>query len=166
MVETMISVVLFTLLYGACFMIYMSGSDSWQINSVRLELHQEVRKAVARITEDIRESGTGAILDVPANGTWYDTITFRKSSSVSNGNIVWAANSSSYYVGGSNSDQLIEQTGISTTSVAALDITTVQFRRESGASDIVEVNLVASKDTYNGRNMSVTVNFEIQLRNG
>ena len=166
LVETIVAVMLFTLLWGACVLIYISGSDSWQTNSVRLELHQEVRRAIARVTEDIRESGTGSITDVPADGNWYDTITFRKASSVSSGNIVWAANTTSYYVGGAGLDQLIEQTGVSTTGVAALDITSVQFRRQSATADIVEVNMVASKDTFRGRNLSVTVNFDIQLRNG
>jgi type II secretory pathway pseudopilin PulG len=166
LVEAMLAVVLFTMLFGATLLIYISGTESWQANSVRLELQQEVRKSMSRIMDDLREAGTSSVIDVLPGAGWNNTVTFRKAAGISNGVVVWDGNTTSYYVGGTNSDQLIKKIGISTTSVAALNITTVQFRRQSATPDIIEVNLVASKNTFKGRNLSITSNFSIQLRNG
>ena len=46
LVEALITVSLFTMLFGAAVAVLLSSSDSWQVNSVMAELRQELRKSV------------------------------------------------------------------------------------------------------------------------
>lgn len=171
LVEALVTVIVFSVILGACYAVLMSGSDSWEANSVRVELQQELRKGMDWILNDLRQAGSASVSDVPANGTWYTSITFRKSNGVSSGVISWAADTTKYLLGGSDSTQLQRQVGSQTPAVIAQNISTLQFRRLASAPNVVEVNLQAQKKTLRGKNMTgktaITANlsFKVHLRN-
>ncbi|HLF19114.1 MAG TPA: prepilin-type N-terminal cleavage/methylation domain-containing protein [Candidatus Omnitrophota bacterium] len=162
LVEAMVAVILFSLLFGASMLIYLSGNESWHTNSVRLELQQEIRKGMSKVMDDLRQAGT-SVVSINADGTWNPTISFRTVTGVSGGSASWSTNLITYSV---SSDQLVRQVGLSTPGVVAIDIDSVQFRRQASTPDIVEVNLVAQGTTYRGRTLSISADFSIQLRNG
>lgn len=173
LVEALVTVIVFSVILGACYAVLMSGSDSWEANSVRVELQQELRKGMDWILNDLRQAGSASLSDsgAPVYGTWYTSITFRKSNGVSGGAISWAADTTKYLLGGSDSTQLQRQVGSQTPAVIAQNIQTLQFRRLASAPNVVEVNLQAQKKTLRGKNMTgktaITANlsFKVHLRN-
>ena len=112
---------------------------------------------------EMRQTGGVAITDVPADGSIYDDITFRKCVGVAGGEIAWSGNTIHYFLGGANSDQLLRQEGDGIR-VIATDIKTLEFVRETSTPDILEVNLEAEKNTPRGRTLNQSLNFELKLR--
>lgn len=170
--EMMVTVAIFSFILGICYALFISGSDSWEANSTRVKLQQELRKAADWITQDIRQAGSASIVDVPANGSTYTSITFRKSAGVSGGNLVWDADTTRYFLGGTDGSQLQRQVGSQTAAVVAQNIQSLQFSRQGGSdSNIVLVSLQAQEKTLRGKNLSgktpiqASLNLKIYLRN-
>lgn len=186
LVEALITVLLFTMLFGAAVAVLLSGSDSWQVNSVMAELQQERRKAVEWMKMDLQQGGYSTITNVPADGAWYTTITFYTSNGVSSGNISWSSNTVNFALSGSPNYQLIRTSGASSR-VIATDIHTLQFRRldedddndgvlDAGEDDnsngildvrpsVVEVSITAQKNTLKGQTLTSSTTFEVKMRN-
>ena len=171
LIEALVTVIIFAFILGICYALLISGSDSWEANSARVELQQELRKATDWITQDLRQAGSASITNVPADGATYTSITFRKAAGVSGGNLVWDTDTTRYFLGGTGSTQLQKQVGAQTASVIAQDIQTLQFSRQAGTSNIVNVSLQAQKKTPRGKNLTgktpitANVTLKIYLRN-
>jgi hypothetical protein len=134
------------------------------MGDTQVKLEQDVRKAMEWMKNDLLEAGASKITNVPANGTWYTTITFQTSNGVSSGAIVWDSNTINYALGGTGGTQVI-RTYNSGTKVLANHISSMQFRRQSASSQVLEVALTALKTTNNQRQLTQTLNFEVVLRN-
>ena len=115
LVEVMVTVLIFAILMAAIHTTLLVGQSSWQTNSVRAELGQELRKAVDRMKDDLRQTGSAAITNVPINPevdsvtypdpdddpayAWYTTITFQAVSDVINGAVVWETDITQFVAG-------------------------------------------------------------------
>ena len=161
LVEAMVTVVLFTIILGVCFMLLLSGTDSWHVNGVLLEVKQELRKGTDWMRQELIESGGSTITNVPANGTWYTTITFRTSTGVSGGTITWSADTIQYLLSGT---QLLRRSG-GVDKILAQNMQTLQFRRQASTPNVVEVNMQAQKTTPKGTTLTANSNFKMRLRN-
>ncbi len=169
--EVLISAVIFSVVLAACYALLIAGSDSWETNEAKIELQQDLRNAADWITQDLRQAGSVSITNVPADGTWYTLITFRKASSVSGGSIVWDTDTTKYLLGGTDSTQLQRQTGSQTPKVIGQNFQSLQFRRQSSSADIIDVALQAQKKTPRGKNLTGKaavedgLSFKVHLRN-
>lgn len=160
MVEALITVALFTVLFGACVSILLAGNESWQVNKTKLQLNDEVRKAGSWIENELVQSGQSTITNVPADNTWYNTITFKTVTGVSSGSVTWSANTINYAL---SSNKLIRTSG-GTTKTIAQNIQTLQFRRLSTATTLIEVSIVGQATTPRGTAVSTTDSIKIYLR--
>ncbi len=159
----MITVVLFSIILGVCFVILLSSTDSWHASSAQVEAQQEARKAADWMRQELIQSGSSTITNVPTDGAWYSTITFRTANGVSGGNINWSANTVQYLLGsGATANQLIRRSG-GVDKVLAQSIQTLQFRRQT--SNVVELNIEAAKTTPKGRILTADAAFQVRLRN-
>jgi Tfp pilus assembly protein PilW len=165
LVEALVTVLIFSIILGATYTVLISGSDSWEVNNVRVELQQELRKAMDWMSQELREAGSASITNVLANGTWYTTITFRTATGVTGGTIDWSTDTIQYVLGGADANQLQRIKAGDPTKIVALNIQSLQFRRQASSSDIVEVALQARKSTPKGNQLNVNSDFKIQLRN-
>lgn len=171
LVEMMVTVAIFSFILGICYALFICGSDSWEANSTRVELQQELRKAMDWMSQDLRQAGSASIVDVPATGGIFTSITFRKSAGVSGGNHVWDASTTRYFLGGTGGTQLLRQVGSQTASVIAQNIQSAQFSRQTSASNIVDVSLQAQKTTLRGKTLAgktpiqASLTLKINLRN-
>jgi len=177
LVEVLVAVLIFAILSAAVSAVLLVGDASWQTNSVQVELQQELRKAMDWMKDELRQSGPVAISDGPTypDGEWYPSITFQKANGISaEGRIVWGSGDSDattqFLLGGTDNNQLqkIERDddgNIASTKVLAQNIQAVQFRRQSGALDIIEVELDAQKDTVKGNTITESLDFDVQMRN-
>ena len=161
LVEALITVLLFSIILGACVMVLLTGTDSWQVNNTLVEVQQDLRKAEDWMKEDLVEAGTTTISGVPADGNPYYTITFKVASSISGGNIVWSTDTIQFQLS-SNDLQRIQGTQ---TKTLAYNIQSLQFRRQASTSNIVEVSLQAQKNTPRGALITATKNFQVKIRN-
>jgi prepilin-type N-terminal cleavage/methylation domain-containing protein len=162
--EVLVTVVIFSVLMAAVNTILLVGDSSWQTNRVQVELQQDLRKAMDWMKDDLRQTGSSAIDDVPADGEWYTSITFQMVTGVTGGTLTWNSNTTQFVLGGTDSNQL-QRIEDSTTKVIAQNIESLEFRRLAAAPDIIEVALEAEKDTVKGVTITSTLDFEIQLRN-
>ena len=168
LVEVMTTVVIFSFILGICYALLISGSDSWETNSARIELQQELRKAMDWVSQDLRQAGSASITNVPADGTAYTSITFRKSAGVSGGNLVWDSSTTRYFLGGTGGTQLLRQVGSQAASVIAQNIQSVQFSRQASTANVVSVSLQTQKTTLRRKMMAEkapSLTLKIYLRN-
>lgn len=165
MTEALITIVIFSFIAGGVYATMVAGDRSWNLNSIQIELQQELRKAMNRMRDDLQQSGRSAITDVPADGSWYDEITFYKTNGVSGTTISWNSATTRFLLGGATSDQLQRIEG-ATTTVVAQNISSLQIRRLAAAADIVEVSLEAEKGGLKGGGtVSDSLDFKVNLRN-
>ena len=146
-------------------MILLSGSESWQINSTKVEVQQEARKAGDWIKQELIQSGASTITNVPANGTWYTTITFKTAIGTSGGSISWSANTIQYSIVAAGTGRRLVRTSGGTTRVLAVSMQSLQFRRQAATPNVVEVNLQARKLTPKGTTLTNNSNFKVKMRN-
>lgn len=163
LVETMVTVLLFTFLFGASFAILISGSDAWEINKAKVELQQELRKTMDWMKQDLRQTGDAGIVNVPDDDIWYDAITFSTAAGVSGGSIVWSADVIRYTLD-AGVNQIHRVLG-SDDKLIASNITSLQIRRPSSTPNIVEVAIEAQTDTPKGVTISDSADFEVKIRN-
>ena len=178
--EVMVSMAIFVLVAAAVNTVLIVGDASWQTNNVQVQLQQELRKAMEWMKDDLRQTGSAAIMNVPVNVApdiaaypdpttdpaynWYTAITFQKAAGTAGGVIAWNANATQFVLNATNL-QRIE--GAQTRTIAT-NIQTLQFRRLNATPDILEVALLAQRRTYGGAKgitISSTLDFKVQLRN-
>jgi type II secretion system protein J len=159
--EVLMSVFIFSILSAACYTIMASSSSSWQVNRVRIQLQQELRKSQSWMMHELRQSGASVITDVLANGNPYTTITFRTSTGVSGGSATWTVNTIQF---GLNGTQLQRVSG-GVTKVLAQNISVFQVRRQAATPDLVEVTLQAQRSVPSSPTITANLSFKVQLRN-
>jgi len=164
MTEVMVTTLIFSFIIAGLYAAGAVGQNNWDVNDVQIGLQQELRKAMEWMINDLRQAGNASIVDVPADGNWYTTITFKTPSGVTGGSIDWNANSIQFVLGGSSSNQL-QRLEASQTKIIAQNIQTLQFRRLTTSPDILEVNMLAQNSTVKGTQVDYQLDFEIQLRN-
>jgi Tfp pilus assembly protein PilV len=165
-VEVLVTVLIYALIITSGYLLITTGTVSWQVNNAKVELQQELRKAMEWMSLDLRQAGPASISDVSVNNTWSTQITFRVASGVSGGIVTWSTAQYRYYLGGTGNRQLKR---LDVTSGAVKDIAqnikVLQVRRPVSNPDIVEVALTGETTTAQGRVVNLTLNFEVNLRN-
>ncbi len=164
--ELMVTVVIFTIISTGVYTTFLVGNRSWQANKVKVELQQELRKAMDWMKEDLRQSGTATgVISVAADGAPDTDITFKIAESISGGSIVWSEEIQ-YRLGGTNSDQL-QRRIVATEEIKtiALDIQSLQITRQAATPEMVAIALQAQKNVPGGTALSMNSNFSVRLRN-
>jgi len=164
--ETMITILIFGLLMGGCLFILTASFEAWRANSIKAEQGEELRKARDWITNDLILSGSSVVFTVPADGTWYNSITFKKITGITSGSITWDSNNTQYLLAGTNPVQLQRISG-ATTKIIAQNIETLQFRRQSTTPKMIEVTMNAKQSNLVNKwsQIETSLNFQIELRN-
>jgi type II secretory pathway component PulJ len=155
------AVFIFSILSGACFTIMASSSSSFQVNRVKVELQQELRKAQNWMINDLRQTGSSVITNVPADGTSYSTITFRTSTGASGGAATWSTDTVQFALSGTQ----LQRTSGATTRVLAQNISSLSFKRDVSTSNLVEVTVGAQKKAPGSKTLTASVTFKVELRN-
>ncbi|MFT5387315.1 MAG: prepilin-type N-terminal cleavage/methylation domain-containing protein [Lysobacterales bacterium] len=163
-VEMMLSVAVMSIITGGLFSALSVGEGSWKVNTTKITLQQDLRTSMDWMKYDLQEAGLTSIVDVPADDAWYPSITFQVPSGILGGSINWNANSIQFIQGGSDSTDLYRIQN-SVTKVLGGNIKTLQFRRLSTSSDIVEVVMIGERDTTSGITVTYQMDFDVALRN-
>jgi prepilin-type N-terminal cleavage/methylation domain-containing protein len=161
LMETMVTMLIFSFVAGALYAAAAIGEVSWQANKVRVEVSQELRKAMGWMEYELQQAGDSSIVDVPADGAWYTTMTFKIPDGVENGDIHWGENTIQFILSGTD----LHRIEAGTDKTLAQNIVSLQFRRQAASANILEVALQSQKNTVKGETLTADLNFEVQLRN-
>lgn len=161
--EMCVVVLISAFLIGGIYTIFIAGNSSWEVSRDRIELQQYLRTAMDWMRKDLRQAGSSTITGVPANGTWYTSITFQTPSTVTSGSIVWAA-AVQYSIGGTGNQQLIRTVGAQNR-VIAQRFSTLQFRRQAASPSVVEISATVQKNTPQHDLITMTRTTQVMLRN-
>ena len=155
LLESMVTIAIFTVVVGGIYTTMIAGDRSWSVNSIQVEVQQELRKAMGGMQYDLMQSGPSAIDDLQS-----DSITFYKSNGASGGKISWSDDTTQFLLSGT---QLQSIEG-SETKVIAQDISSIAFSQPS--SNIIEISLTVQKCCTKGNEtISDSLNFKVYLRN-
>ena len=169
--ETLVTVAIFSIMGVAVYATLLAGNTSMDTTSAIVELQTDLRIAMERMKADLSQAGTTSIIDVPADGSWYSTITFRVPESVdADGRIDWPEETIQYLLGGPSNKQLQRQIEenlvVQENKVIAQNIKTLQVRRQTSTPKIVEVSMHALNDgSVALRSVSTDIDFKVILRN-
>ncbi len=161
LVEILVTVVVYSVVMTAAYSVLTSGIMTWQVNNVKVELQQDLRKAMDWMMLDLRQAGAVSIDDVPVSNSWSTVITFSVANGVSGGGTTWTSDKIKYYLSGA---LLKRQYGASVRDIAQ-DISVLQVRRPVLAPNTVEVNLQAQRQTTQGHTVQLNQSFVVKLRN-
>lgn len=165
LVEVLVTMLIFSFVAAGLFTTAAVGDNSWQVNHVRVELQQELRKAMEWMKYDLQQAGAGSITNVPADGVAYSTITFRTPAGVSGVSLAWNDDTIQYVLGGSSNNQLQKIEG-EDTKILAQNIQSIAFTRAVASSNILDVTMQGQKTPVKHNTpVSYDLNFQVQLRN-
>lgn len=162
LVEVLVAVLIFSFISAAIFMVLSVGKASWYTGDAEIELNQEMRKALMIMNGQLRQSSSAVISGVPANDNYYTSITFKMPEGVdSDGSIDWSEDIN-YSL---NANHQIISLNAGASSILANNITSLQFRRPSGNPDIIEIYIIAQKNTAGGRSLQDSITSSVKMRN-
>ena len=163
LIEFMIVLLIFSIIMGSVFSVMTVSKTSWYSGSTQIEVQQETRRGMDRMVKELRQTNPTKITGVPANGTPYNSISFRLSVVDANGNTTWSS-TINYSLGGLNNQQIL-RTENSQQEVLANNIINLQFERSVSTSNVLEINLLSQKSIILGHNIGTSLTSQIKLRN-
>lgn len=170
--EMMVSVVIVAVIGGGLVMAFKAGQISSQSAQAHMGVSYELRRGVDAMSQELTSSRDDQLLGVPADGNWYNTLTFRLPVDLNGdgtvldaaGALEWSANPITYSLGGISGDQIVRTHGtqlrVLTNGVQAL-----QFRRMSATPDQVEIGVTVQRRFLNGFQNQGTLTTRVRLRN-
>ena len=163
--EVMTVALLFLVLLSIGYIVLGGGKNSYDVLQNKMSLQHEIRKAINRMTPELRQTSASYIADVPADNNWHEQITFQVPSSYSNGTI-WSEQIV-YSLGGTNNTQLIKSTN-TTSEVLATNVEYVGFKRFPSEPEIINIRLDVKKPVRTGftsQNMTINIDTQVKMRN-
>ena len=169
LVEVLITVFIFSLIFMASFAVLSAGKGSWYTGDVEVEISQGIRKSLLTMNRQLRQSRSSVISTVLPNGSYYNNITFKIPQDLdSDGDVInatgsmeWSANIT-YSL---NANNQIIRTFSGNTTILGNNISDLRFRRPAGSPDIVQVYITAQKSTVLGRTLTSSIMSSIKMRN-
>ena len=160
-IEVSVTFAIFAIMMTGLFMALSVGDSSWRSNFAKMSLQQDLRRAMEEMQFELREAGATSISNVPADGTWYSTISYQIPSGITSGDLVWDTDVITLSV---TNNRLQRVKGL-TTKVLANDVQSVQFRRQAATSNLLEIDVQGQKTTAAGLVVDYDLDFQIGLRN-
>ena len=140
LIELMIAMAIFSIILGAIYSVLSMGRTSYYTGDIQIAVQQEARKAMDKMTREIREASSVNLSDgypflIQTNRIKYEV----------------------------NSGQLQKIIEGGSTTVLANDVGNVQFTLIGG--DMVYITLTTQKNTVLGRSLSADLTSQVKLRN-
>lgn len=181
--EVLVTLMIFSFLISAIASVLFVGNSIWQSNSVEVELQQDLRQAMLWMRNDMQQTGAASLdASIPINvepdpvtypdpnddpaydWTTYTSISFQKVIGVDERSPDWSPDTTWFTL----YNDLERTVGAGNPQLIAENISQLQARRLYDSSDVVEIALEAQKSTLSGvqgRTITLTLDFKIQLRN-
>ncbi|MFC1624253.1 type II secretion system protein J [Candidatus Omnitrophota bacterium] len=167
LIETIIVVALFTIIFAAIFKTLRIARVSWNSSGSQLKVQQETRRGLGTMIRELRQAQLSTIAGVPADGADYNSVTFKIPVSISETGAVWSGNIQ-YSLGGLDNEQLLRTQVGEDQRVLANNISTLTFSRNALTPEILNISITAQKDTFPGEDTiqsDITLASEVEIRN-
>jgi hypothetical protein len=148
----------------ALFALWDVGFTAFESAEAQTRVNQELRKAIQMIVPDVAESAAAKILDVPADGSWYYSLTFHRPEDISGGEITWSPDAITYAVGGLNASQLIRTAGTEQR-VVATNILSFRARRFPDRPDAIEIVVLGRQTSRTAPQVDGQLSVTVKTRN-
>ena len=182
-VELLVAMAIFSLIAAAVMSTLLTAQHSWSTGSGQAMVTSQLRRALDRMSRELVESGSSQLQQIPADGLWYQRMSFRVPEDRSvppdgsvldvNGQIAewsdWITYRSGLAQG--RTPSLLREVGPVggapvSSEVLANYISSLLFRRQNATPDVVEISLTAFAITGAGQYMPRTMSTRVKLRNG
>lgn len=167
LLEVMVTVLIFSIIAAALFMVLTSGKNSWLSGKVYTEVQQEIRKSREWVTKELSQA-RNSTLQMPGsyitgNVIHSSSIIFQVPLNISDGGgVSWQA--VTYYLGGLNNKQLLRDIN-GDIKVIANDIVSVDFAREQDKPLLIYVTITAAKQEPKGQSANAVLKLKLKFRN-
>ncbi|MBU4346541.1 MAG: prepilin-type N-terminal cleavage/methylation domain-containing protein [Candidatus Omnitrophica bacterium] len=169
LVEILISIFIFSLVFMAMFMLLSGGQASFYTGDAQVELNQGLRNALITMNRELRQTRSTEINGVPADDNFYTSVTFRVPEDVDGDGDVIDASGSMEWSGNINyalnADNQIIRLVQADQSILANNISSLRFRRFAGNLDVIQIHITAQKATALGRSLESSIMSSIKMRN-
>lgn len=166
LLEIILVAFLFSIISAAIFSVLAAGRNSMSAGESQMSVQQACRNSLDALVKELRQSAVLKILDVPATGVNYSSITFQVPTAISATGPTWSGNIQ-YSLGGLNGAQLL-RTQSGNQRVMGNNISAVSFNRSAANPNVVNITVTAQKNTFPGftaRQSSITLTSQVKLRN-
>lgn len=140
LIELMITLLVFSVVLGAIYGVMTMGRSSYQTGDIQIAVQQEARKAMNKITTELREASSVNLSNEYPFTIWGQKIKYKVTD---------------------NQLQKVVQGG--STTVLANNVASIQFTLYGG--DIVYISVSTQKNTFLGRSLSANLTSQVTLRN-
>ncbi len=140
LIELMITLLIFSVILGAIYGVMTMGRSSYQTGDIQITVQQEARKAMNKITTELREASSVNLSNEYPFTIWGQKIKYEVTD---------------------NQLQKVIQGG--STTVLANNVGNIQFTLYGG--DTVYVSVSTQKNTFLGRSLSANLTSQVTLRN-
>jgi len=171
-VELMVVTGIMALVSGMLVVALRMGQQSWQVEQARMTVSMELRRGLDAMSRELASSQSGQLVGVPADGTWYTSLTFRVPQDLNGDGTVLDANGALewsppvvYALGGTGGTQILRIQN-NATRVLANGATTLRFRRQAATPNILEISMTVLRGVNTGDFTNQgTLNTQVRLRN-
>ena len=146
------------------------SQQSWEVSDAYLTSSLQLRMAAETLSHDF-VSAKETTLSIPANGAWYNTISFQMpldmngdGSMVGGGGAVELSPVFSYSLGGASGNQVIRTLNGAFNRVVANGVSSIQFRRQAATPKVVEISLTVQRGLGDFKNTASCAT-QVRVRN-
>ncbi len=169
--ELLIASVVMVAMVGVLAAVLRVGQRSFQVTQNTMTISYELRRGINLMSRDLAQT-QGAQLNIPADGNWYNNLSFRIPQDLdANGTVLNGAgvlewsNPIQYLLGGVDNQQA-QRIQNGNTQVLAHRVTLLRFRRTVANPSIVEVNFQVQRGAnLGGFIQQANVTTRVRLRN-
>ena len=164
LVEMIVVSAIVTIVFLALFLLWDAGWSTLETAQAQAIVNQELRKGVDCLVSEVTEAGVSTIVGVPADDTWYGSLTFQTATDVVGGSTVWSADQIVYALGGTENRQLLRMCG-DAVRVVANNIESFAVRRLSTDPAMTEIAVRSKSTTRKGHDVEEELNVKVRVRN-
>lgn len=173
LLEMLIAAVVTVAMAGVLAAVFRMGNRSFQVSQNTMTISHEIRRGINLMSRDLTQT-QGAQVDIPADGNWYNSITFRipqdddtdtNDTVLDNDGVLQWSNPIQYVLGGVDNQQA-QRIQNGNTQVLAHRVTLLRFRRTPANPSIVEMNFQVQRGaTLGGFLQQADITTRIRVRN-
>ena len=167
LIELMVSTAIAIGIGAVLTMTLKMSQQSWEVSDAYLTSSLQLRLAAETLSHDL-VAAKNTTLSIPADGTWYNTISFQVPMDTDGNGVVVDGGGAlelspvlSFFLGGTSGSQVIRTVNGTPNRVVANGVSVLRFRRQAATSQVVEINLTVQRGLGDFKN---TASFTTQVR--
>ncbi len=172
LMEMMVTMSIVVGISGVLVAVFRMNQQCWEVAQAHLSVSMELRRGMDEMSRELTSTQVAQV-DIPADGTWYPSITFSVPEDVdgdgtvldSSGAMEWS-DSITYSLGGETEEQALREQDGELDRVIANGVTELEFKRDAATPTVVEVRISVEKVVHTKDfPHTATLSTRVRLRN-